>query len=428
MGMFVGYGFLAVAGLAGWYACRRRGARPPMAAYFPIIGVTGLLCLAVAAVEGMGGTGGSRVEALPRQEFGEQQITLYMEADGVAEKGAYQVTVEEQQLSEAQKQEFLDAAAEELERLLSGEGEEISADLTVPSTLQDGRVEAAVTFWPGQVIDAEGVIHWENFEEENPLIKVSSLLECQEAEMFYEFYLNLKRPPMSHEEMFYEGLREQLQEQNGKTGTDSFALPTQVSEVPVTWYQEEEQMHWKLLLLGGVVILAHYIAGRAKREKEQKERTEGLHRDYPDIVSRLSLLVGAGMTANAAIGKLALEYQRGRMEGRQAKRPGYEELLRTWNEIQDGAGERKAYENLGVRCNQTQYRKLSSLLIQNVRKGAKGMQQLLDAEVTETYLQRRAYVKQQGEEAAAKLLLPIGMMLILVFAILIIPAMLSLQL
>ena len=43
-------------------------------------------------------------------------------------------------------------------------------------------------------------------------------------------------------------------------------------------------------------------------------------------------------------------------------------------------------------------------------------------------LQQQAYVKRRGEEASAKLLLPMGIMLILVFAILIVPAMFSLQL
>ncbi|MCI9150933.1 MAG: secretion protein F, partial [Lachnospiraceae bacterium] len=56
------------------------------------------------------------------------------------------------------------------------------------------------------------------------------------------------------------------------------------------------------------------------------------------------------------------------------------------------------------------------------------IQQLLDSEVTEVYLQQQAHVKRLGEEASAKLLLPMGMMLILVFAVLILPAMFSLQL
>lgn len=56
------------------------------------------------------------------------------------------------------------------------------------------------------------------------------------------------------------------------------------------------------------------------------------------------------------------------------------------------------------------------------------MQQLLDAEAEEAFRQRKAYAKQLGEEAGTKLLIPMGIMLVLVFAILMLPALLSLNL
>ena len=111
-----------------------------------------------------------------------------------------------------------------------------------------------------------------------------------------------------------------------------------------------------------------------------------------------------------------------------AIRPGYEEMQKTWYEMQDGVGEQKAYENFGIRCGQSQYRKFSSILMQNVRKGTKGMQQLLDAEAEEAFLQRRLHARQMGEEAGTKLLIPMGIMLLLVFAVLLLPAMINLQL
>lgn len=431
MGICLGYGLVSAVGLAGWYLCRRRGKKGLLIGYLPVMGIVALLCLAVAALEGGGEGGKEAIGTLPRQESGDQQVELFMDANGLAEKGDYTVLVQEQKLTEAQKQKLLEAAAEELEKRLLEDQEKdqvVSKNLSVPSALQAGRVLVSLTFWPGDLIDIEGVIHWEYFDESDPLVQVSALLECQETEMIHEFYLQLERPSMSESGEFYAKLDEKLKEQNEKTDTKELILPTEVSGVSVMWYMPKEQLHWKVLLLGIIGILAHYVAGRAKKEQIHKAWQEGLRMDYPDIVSRLSLLVGAGMTVSGAIGKLASEYQKGYAAGRQRKRPGYEELQKTWNEIQDGTGERKAYENLGVRCDQPQYRKLSSLLIQNIQKGAKGIQQLLDAEVTEVYLQQRADVRQRGEEAAARLLLPMGIMLVLVFAILIIPAMFSLQL
>jgi len=91
-------------------------------------------------------------------------------------------------------------------------------------------------------------------------------------------------------------------------------------------------------------------------------------------------------------------------------------------------GELQAYENFGRHCQLSAYRKLSSLIVQNVRKGAKGMQKLLEEEEWEAYEQRKAQARQSGEEASTKLLLPMGIMLVIVLAIMIIPAGISLNL
>ena len=56
------------------------------------------------------------------------------------------------------------------------------------------------------------------------------------------------------------------------------------------------------------------------------------------------------------------------------------------------------------------------------------MQQLLDAEAKEAFVERKRYAKQLGEEASTKLLIPMGLMLLLVFAILMLPAMMNLRL
>ena len=150
--------------------------------------------------------------------------------------------------------------------------------------------------------------------------------------------------------------------------------------------------------------------------------------DYAGIVGKLSLLLGAGMNISHAWEKIALSYRRQRESGEIGCRFAYEEMLGTFYEMQDGIGELQAYENFGKRCQLGAYRKLSSMLVQNVRKGAKGMQKLLEEEEWEAYEQRKSWAKRAGEEAGTKLLLPMGIMLVIVLAILMIPAGMSLNL
>ena len=124
--------------------------------------------------------------------------------------------------------------------------------------------------------------------------------------------------------------------------------------------------------------------------------------------------------------KIALAYQAKRERGELEERYAYEEMLHTLHEIRDGVGELKAYENFGNRCSLSIYRRLSALIVQNVRKGAQGMQKLLEQEEWESYEQRKAQARQAGEEAGTKLLFPMGIMLVVVLVILVVPAGMSL--
>lgn len=157
------------------------------------------------------------------------------------------------------------------------------------------------------------------------------------------------------------------------------------------------------------------------------ERRRQMMLDYPEIISKLSLLLGAGMNITCAWEKITSGYQALRKRSHMPRREAYEEMVATLHEIQQGVGELQAFENFGERCRLSVYRKLSSLIVQNIRKGAKGMQRLLDTEEREAFELRKAQARKMGEEAGTKLLLPMGMMLVVVLVILLAPAGLTFQ-
>ena len=67
------------------------------------------------------------------------------------------------------------------------------------------------------------------------------------------------------------------------------------------------------------------------------------------------------------------------------------------------------------------------MLTQNLRKGSKGLSELLRTEADQAFEERKAAAKKRGEEAGTKLLLPMFMMLSTVLLIVIVPAFLSIQ-
>ena len=64
---------------------------------------------------------------------------------------------------------------------------------------------------------------------------------------------------------------------------------------------------------------------------------------------------------------------------------------------------------------------------QNLRKGTKGLSELLKLESIQAFEELKARAKRLGEEAGTKLLLPMFLMLVVVLIIVIVPAFLTMQ-
>lgn len=426
-----GYGVLVLGSIVLGIYLKRKG-RGQFRFYLRGAALLGTVCFAVAIWEQWEEGTKDQLEVLKRNEagLGSQEIRLSLDAESLLQEYPYPITVEEQQLTKEEIKSLFIEAEKELERLILGKNlslDEISSDLYLPAGLMDGKVAASYYFDPYEMVTSDGKILWDQVREEKMLVKVTAELNCQGQQASHEFYICLT-PKKAKEERMLQEVGQMILSENQKQGQKYLQLPQEYEGTPLHWKQEPERSSLKLLLVGIAGMVFWYVYQKEKREREKKAWNQQLALDYPDIVSQISLLTGAGMTVSAAWGKMTAEYCRQRKEGTLALRPGYEEMQKTWYEMQDGIGEQQAYENFGIRCMQSQYRKLASILMQNVRKGTKGMQQLLDAEAKEAFLQRKLYAKQMGEEAGTKLLIPMGIMLLLVFAILMIPAMINLQL
>ena len=164
-------------------------------------------------------------------------------------------------------------------------------------------------------------------------------------------------------------------------------------------------------------------------EKEKEKRDARLLAEYPQMLSQMALLLGAGMTVSHAWERIVVSY-----ENRCAGQPGtwqempvYEEMRITYHQIKDGLGERRAYEQFGERIQLQAYRRFATLLVQNLRKGTTGLSKLLEKELQDAFDAQESYAKKRGEELQTKLLLPMMLMLGLVIVIIMIPAIASFQ-
>ena len=203
---------------------------------------------------------------------------------------------------------------------------------------------------------------------------------------------------------------------------DYYYLPDKLNGKQVQW---ESPADTSGMLLTGLFLIASMVILVMKGREEQvqlQKRYEELLMDYPGLIMKFTLLVQAGMTVRKAFQKISLDYSR---KKKQKPRPAYEEIRVVCYEMASGVSEGEAYRRFGERCGQAKYKTFATLLIQNLQKGSRQMADMLERESLEAWEERKRKARVLGEAAATKLLIPMIMMLLVVMAIVMIPAFLS---
>ena len=131
------------------------------------------------------------------------------------------------------------------------------------------------------------------------------------------------------------------------------------------------------------------------------------------------------MTIKQAWNKISARYFVKRQNENCPVQEGYELLLKGSYEMEDGQAERLVYQSMAEQAKSPEYRRLSRLLVQNLRKGNRSLIPLLEQESDQAFEGRKQMAIQLGEEASTKLLLPLVGMLIVVMVIVLAPAILN---
>ena len=226
----------------------------------------------------------------------------------------------------------------------------------------------------------------------------------------------------SKDELFHK-VTTALQEADvSSSSEDKFSLPKTVDGAKVYFLKENHQQDITVMFFG--VIIAIFVPLLAKRKLKEKleKREEELRMDYPEVVSKLSLLLEAGMTVTRAWTKIVQDYEAEVGQKKRKKRYAYEEMLASYYEMKNGLSESQVYDNFGRRIKLTPYMKLGSLLAQNSTKGMEGILKFLKGESIEAFSERKELAKRLGEKAGTKMLLPMGLMLGIVLIVIIVPA------
>ncbi|MCQ2408762.1 MAG: type II secretion system F family protein [Oscillospiraceae bacterium] len=162
------------------------------------------------------------------------------------------------------------------------------------------------------------------------------------------------------------------------------------------------------LLLAGTMPYGIYSGiNNAIANKKDELRSE-----FPNMVSKLTLLINAGMIPTRAWRAVANGNTTNRL---------YEEMRTATRDIEEGMTTERAMDAFALRCGLKEIRKFSSIYVQAVKGGAGeaigSMKQMAD----EAWEEKKQFAKQKGEMAAQKLLVPNMLMFIGILIVVVVP-------
>lgn len=401
----------------------------------------GLILTVVCLAMYVGGGKNETTQLLKRPGYGEgdRKEALTVQVEGEEKAQQLEITVQERKYTDREKQELLDRALQKLDEVLPAENaslDEVRSDLCFPQSMEDGAVTVSWSTIPYGVIGEDGTLR-DPENENGTMVEIQGTLNCSGKEATYTAYAKVFPPKLPEQEQFRQSIRKEVERVDADESYDEeLKLPEQVEGKTLIWRKASENPAPAVLMLTLVLAVAVYLEMDSQVHQKAEERKNRLMLAYPDLMWKMTMLLGAGLSIKGTFSRIAEEYcKEKKIRSESEKRSGHsrkkqvndmcEEVVRTCYEMNSGIPEGQAYERFGRRCQLPEYIRLGSVLSQNLRKGAKGLTDLLETEAESSLNERKNHARRIGEQAGTKLLLPMVLMLGIVLVILMVPAFLS---
>lgn len=170
------------------------------------------------------------------------------------------------------------------------------------------------------------------------------------------------------------------------------------------------------VMLGGSLLVFVLVYALYDELSDQlNKRRAAISRQFPNVVSKLALLVTSGMIMDRAWRETA--------ESQELEL--YIEMRKTSDELTNLVEPSVAYMNFIDRCNTKETTKLASAIIQSLSKGNAEIGALLKSMAHEAWQERRHTAKRDSEAANSKLMIPTMLLFLAILVIIMVPVVIN---
>lgn len=365
-----------------------------------------------------------------RNEAGKGEQTVWLSAESEDGKLAEtELRVQENRYSEAELSVLYEKLLMELPETVLGENaswDRVSEDLYLPERISSYPFTLTWSSDNPQILSESGALLLPEKADETGIllsrsVNKSSISVILTLTVSYDAFERVVNFPVTVVEKLpeYEEAVERTAEQaeEASRGENVITLPEEINGEKVVWKTKRKGGNLWAAGLGIGAALFYWFGTEWQQKKEREKKIAVMEEEYPAIVNKLTLYLGAGLSIGNSWKKIA--------EKGYGKNPVYEEMLYASREIEGGAAEAVAFENFGKRVGQKHYVKLTALLTQSLQKGNTQLFTTLRQEVTALSEERSAASRRKGEEASTRLLFPMMLMLAMTMVLIMYPAFLA---
>ncbi|MBP7186595.1 MAG: type II secretion system F family protein [Ruminococcus sp.] len=166
------------------------------------------------------------------------------------------------------------------------------------------------------------------------------------------------------------------------------------------------------LLLGAMITFVMVNGVKSSIDAEVTNKKDAIINEFPKMVSKITLLINAGMLVRRAWDEVA---------DSDHENPLYEEMRITSKDMEEGVSLEVAMDGFAQRCGIKEIRKFASMYVQAVNRGASETVDSMKVMSEEAWAKKRQYAKQRGELAAQKLLVPNMIMFMGILVVVVVP-------
>jgi hypothetical protein len=381
------------------------------------LAVVGLIVSAISVYEAKNFDG--RIE---KRNLDQGKMVEVLKARSGKNQTQIDFEIPRRKLSDREVQSYFKRAKMELDDTLLGKNESLDSvqeDLVLKESYVGGKV---LSQWDvdGEIISADGKIH--NYKlKKSRLVPLSVTFSLDGRIKEYRFYVRVKRFDARVAAVYSGALRDETDRlMKDKSEKRFIQLPKVISNQNVVWSKKVDDRGLYLELLLVFILMIFPMMEKEKELQERKRREQVLSEDYPKIVEKLSLYISSGMSVRKAMSLIKKGYEK-RLLIIDEKRDGFELVKNCAQFLENGASESECFSMLSNGSSHRDYKRLSLILLQNLKGGNSELKNVLMKEVYDAQSKSRKLMKMRGEMISTKLVVPLMGMLLVVMLILIVP-------